>query len=123
MVPVADHVARFALNIVRSTRVRSGEDGIQPIVSDYLSWGAGPRASQFLVLAAKAKAILEGSNHVMPDHIRAVALPVLRHRIITNFNAEADGVSSDDIINELLVSVPVDDASPGDEHRLNTVVK
>ena len=123
MVPVADHVARFALNIVRSTRIRSGEEGLLPIVKDYLSWGAGPRASQFLVLAAKAKAILEGSNHVMPQHIKSVALPVLRHRIITNFNAEADGISTDDIINELLVSVPVDDSSPGDEHRLNTVVK
>ena len=123
MVPVADHVARFALNIVRATRIRSGNEGLPAIVRDYLSWGAGPRASQFLVLAAKAKAILEGSSHVMPDHVRAVALPVLRHRIITNFNAEADGVSSDDIINELLVSVPVDDSSPGDERRLNTVVK
>ena len=123
MVPVADHVARFALNIVRSTRIRSEDNDIHPIVRDYLSWGAGPRASQFLVLAGKAKAILSGSNHVMPEHIRAVALPVLRHRIITNFNAEADGITSDDIVNELLSSVRVDDSSPGDEHRLNTVVK
>ena len=122
-VPVADHVARFALNLVRSTRIRSEEQDLPAIVRDYLNWGAGPRASQFLVLAAKAKAILDGSGHLMPDHIRAVALPILRHRIITNFNAEADGVTSDDIINELLKTIPVDDVSPGDDRRMNTVVK
>ena len=74
-------------------------------------------------MAAKAKAILDGETHVMPEHIQAVALPVLRHRIITNFNAEADGVTSDDIINELLKTIPVDDVSPGDDRRMNTVVK
>ena len=122
-VPVADHVARFALNIVRSTRIRSDQQALPAIVRDYLDWGAGPRASQFLVLAAKAKAILGGSGHVMPDHIRSVALPVLRHRIITNFNAEADGVTSDDIINELLKTIPVDDSSPEDDRRMNAVLK
>ncbi len=73
-----------------------------------MSWGAGPRASQYLVLAAKARAILAGSTHVMPEHVRAVALPVMRHRIITNFNAEADGVTTDDIVRSLLEEIPVD---------------
>ena len=72
-VPVADHVARYALRIVRSTRVRSDENDIPRMVRDYLSWGAGPRAGQSLIMAAKAKAILDGETHVMPEHIQAVA--------------------------------------------------
>ena len=121
-VPVADHVVAYALRLVRATRVRSDEPGLPEIVRDYLSWGAGPRASQFLVLAAKAKAILDGATHVMPSHIQSIALPVLRHRIITNFNAEADGVHTDDIINSLLESVPLDDPSPSEAKRIDSVV-
>ena len=78
-VPVADHVVEYALRLVRATRVRSDSADIPKIVKDYLSWGAGPRASQFLILAAKAKAILNGASHVMPSHIQAIVLPVLRH--------------------------------------------
>ena len=103
-VPVADHVAAYAVRLARSSRIR---DIANPpkIVADYVSWGAGPRASQFLVMAAKAKALLEGEHHVTPDHIRQVAHPVLRHRILLNFNAEADGIGTDDVINELLDEV------------------
>ena len=108
--PVPDHVISYALRIVRATR---GSDASAPsMVKDYLSWGAGPRASQFLVLAAKAKALLEGDQHVMVHHIRSVALPVLRHRIVTNFNAQADRVTSDDVIASLLESVPVESTDP-----------
>ena len=121
-VPVADHVAHYALRLVRATRVRDETVDVPTIVRDYLSWGAGPRASQFLVIAAKAKAILEGATHVMPDHIRAIALPVLRHRIITNFNAEADGVGSDDVIESLLESVALDAPDPSDQKRIDSVV-
>ena len=78
-------------------------------VRDYVSWGAGPRASQYLVLAAKARAVLHGGYHVSTDDIRAVAGPVLRHRIITNFNAEAEGLKPDDIVERLIKSVPVDE--------------
>ena len=106
-VPIADHVAAYAVRLARSSRIRDTENPPQ-IVSDYVSWGAGPRASQFLVLAAKAHAILHGENHVTPAHIQAVALPVLRHRILLNFNAEADGVRPDDVIKALLQEVPLD---------------
>ena len=121
-VPVADHVVRYALRIVRSTRVRSDENNIPPMVRDYLSWGAGPRAGQSLIMAAKAKAILDGKTHVMPEHIQAVALPVLRHRIITNFNAEADGVQSDNVILELLGTVPVEDQSDSDAGKVDSAI-
>jgi MoxR-like ATPase len=121
-VPIADHVAQYALRLVRATRVRSEESDIPQIVRDYLSWGAGPRASQFLVIAAKAKAILGGSTHVMPSHIQSIALPVLRHRIITNFNAEADGVRTDDVIKSLLETTPLDASGPRDTKSLDSVV-
>ena len=121
-VPVADHVASYALRLVRATRVRDEVDEPPKFVKDYLSWGAGPRASQFLVVAAKAKAILGGSSHVMPSHIQSVALPVLRHRIITNFNAEADGVRTDDVINSLIEMVPVDAPDASDDKRLDSVM-
>jgi MoxR-like ATPase len=121
-IPVADHVIRYALRIVRATRVR--DDGERPkIVRDYLSWGAGPRASQFLVLAAKAKAMLAGSTHVMPEHVQAVALPVMRHRIIVNFNAEADGVTTDAVVRTLLEQIPVDRTDPATERDLDSVLR
>ena len=74
-------------------------------VRDYVSWGAGPRASQYLVLGAKARAVLYGRFYASVDDVRAVALPVLRHRIVTNFNAEAEGIKSDDIIRRLIDTV------------------
>ncbi len=121
-VPVADHVVRYALRLTRATRIR--EESEKPeVVRNYVAWGAGPRASQYLILAAKAKAILGGSSHVMPEHVRAVALPVLRHRIITNFNAEADGVTTDDIIRALLDSIPVDSADPSSVKQMDAVMR
>ncbi|MBL9120801.1 MAG: MoxR family ATPase [Phycisphaerae bacterium] len=121
-IPVADHVIRYALRLVRATRVR--EPGELPkIVRDYLAWGAGPRASQFLVLAAKAKAMLDGATHVMPEHVRMVALPVMRHRIITNFNAEADSVTSDSVVQALLDQIPLDRADASMERQMNSVMR
>jgi MoxR-like ATPase len=122
-VPVAPHVARYALRIVRSTRVRESLDDKPDIVRDYLSWGAGPRASQFLVLAAKAKALISGTSHVTPEHIRSVALPILRHRLITNFNAEADNISTDDIVNKLLEVTPVDESDTETRTTLDSVTR
>ncbi|MCA9295165.1 MAG: MoxR family ATPase, partial [Phycisphaerales bacterium] len=120
-VPVADHVVRYALRLTRATRVR--EETEKPeIVRNYLSWGAGPRASQSLIIAAKARAILAGSSHVMPEHVQAVALPVMRHRIITNFNAEADGVTTDDIITTLLEQTPIDASDASTGKRMDTVM-
>ncbi|MHC4446243.1 MAG: AAA family ATPase [Planctomycetota bacterium] len=121
-VPVADHVVRYALRIARLTRVR--EPSPKPaVVENYVSWGAGPRASQYLVLGAKAKAILSGASHVMPEHIQAVALPVMRHRIVTNFNAEADGVTTDDIVNDLLKQVQVDGSDAATSRRMDAVMR
>jgi len=122
-VPIADHVARYALRLVRATRVRESRDDKPEIVRDYLAWGAGPRASQFLVLAAKAMALVTGSTHVTPELIRAVALPVMRHRIIANFNAEADGVSTDDVIRGLLDTIPVDESDPATRSTLDSVTR
>ncbi len=106
-VPVADHVSRYAVRLTRGTRREKGD--VPSFIKDYVSWGAGPRASQFLVLAAKARAVLNGRYHVSIDDIRSVAGPVLRHRIITNFNAEAEGLKPDDIVARLLESIPVDE--------------
>ncbi|MDG2054073.1 MAG: MoxR family ATPase [Phycisphaerales bacterium] len=111
-VPIADHVARYAVRIARSTRVRDVDDP-PAVVKNYVSWGAGPRASQFLVLAAKTRAILSGDAHVTPDHIKSIAPSVMRHRVITNFNAEADGITSDEIVATLLDEIPVE-SSVGD---------
>ncbi|MCA9234617.1 MAG: AAA family ATPase [Planctomycetales bacterium] len=98
-VPVADHVARLALQLARRTRV--GRPEAAAIAEKYVRWGAGPRASQHLVLVAKARAAMDGRFFVDEADIRAVAKPVLRHRIITNYAAEADGVTPDDIVDEL----------------------
>jgi MoxR-like ATPase len=103
-VPVADHVIRYALQFSRLTRVSEG--GVPPFVKDFVAWGAGPRASQFLVLAGKARALLKGRYHVSTEDIRAVAVPVLRHRVVTNFNAEAEGIKSDAIIRKLIDYIP-----------------
>ena len=77
-------------------------------ISDYVTWGAGPRATQFLVLGAKARAVLHGRYYVSCEDIRAVAIPVLRHRIITNFNAEAEGIKPEDIVRRLTDIIPRD---------------
>jgi len=124
--PVAEHVMRYALRLVRATRVREERDASAPrpkIVDDYVAWGAGPRASEYLVLAAKAKAVLDGASHVTPDHVRAVAHPVLRHRILTNFNAEADQVTTDAIVDGLLESIPVESSGQGERRQMDRVLK
>ncbi len=102
-VPAAEHVVRFAARLARLTRPEKrgegrGERGegvnkeAPAFIRDYVSWGAGPRASQYLILGAKARAVLHGRFHATEDDVRAVAPPVLRHRIVTNFNAEAEGI-------------------------------
>jgi MoxR-like ATPase len=103
-VPVAPHVIRYAMKLVRMTRKDEGD--VPDFVKNYVTWGAGPRASQYLIVASKARALLQGRSYVATDDIRAVALPVMRHRIITNFNAEADGVTSDQIVKRLIALLP-----------------
>ena len=99
-VPVDSHVLKYAIRLVRATR----DDSIAQ-VKQYVSWGAGPRAGQNLILGAKVRAIMNGRPLPSVEDIREIAHPVLRHRIVTNFNADADGVSTDDIIDMLLEGV------------------
>ena len=103
-VPVADHIIRYALAIVRQTRV--GTEGVPSFVNEQISWGAGPRAVQFLVLGGKARALLNGRTHVSVEDIQALSKPVLRHRMVVTFAAESDGISTDDVINRLVAETP-----------------
>jgi len=132
-VPVAPYVIRYAMKFTRLTRkgsrvatgapssattpaagggtataTRAKADEVPAFVRDYVTWGAGPRATQFLILAAKARAVLHGRYYVSCEDVRAVAAPVLRHRIITNFNAEAEGVKPDTIVQRLIDVIPRD---------------
>lgn len=104
-VPAADHVVRYAVDLVRSTR--PDDESCPDSIKKWISWGAGPRASQYLVLGAKARAVIHGRYNISCEDVRAVSKPVLRHRILTNFNAEADGIESLQIIDELLELVRV----------------
>jgi MoxR-like ATPase len=103
-VPISDHLIRYTLALVRQTRVR--EPGAADFAREQLAWGAGPRATQFLILAAKARALVRGRPHVAMEDIRALAKPVLRHRLVVNFAAESDGVTTDQIVDRLLEETP-----------------
>jgi MoxR-like ATPase len=125
-VPVAPYVIRYAMKFTRLTRkpsqalVASSQApaaagraaaaavDVPDFIRDYVTWGAGPRATQFLILAAKARAVLHGRYYVSCEDVRSVAVPVLRHRIITNFNAEAEGIKPDDIVRRLSDMIPRD---------------
>ncbi|KAA0213760.1 MAG: MoxR family ATPase [Leptolyngbya sp. PLA3] len=124
-VPVPDYVMAYALRLVRATRVTEPEGrALAPaIVRDYVAWGAGPRASEYLILAARGRALLSGSPHVTPEHIREVALPVLRHRIMTNFNAEADQVRADQIVEGLMEAIPVEGTGGRQAAQMDEVMK
>ncbi len=110
-VPVADHVYRYAMNIARSTRVSGNAKDAPDFVREWIAWGAGPRASQYLVLGGKARAILTGRFHVTTEDIQSCALPVLRHRLVTNFNAESQGITTDAIIKKLLETIQPTEAA------------
>jgi MoxR-like ATPase len=103
-VPVADEVARYAVKLAGASR--PGRAGSPPFVNDWVRWGAGLRAAQFLVLGAKARALLGGRFHVAPDDIRALLLPVLRHRVLLSYRAEADGITVDNLVGRLIEVVP-----------------
>jgi MoxR-like ATPase len=119
-VPVADHVIEYAIRLTRMTRPTLPE--APKFVQDWVSWGAGPRATQYLVLGGKARAILEGRYAVATDDIRAVAHPVLRHRIITNFSAEAEGITPDSIVDKLLAEAPTQETEAFKDGRLPKVL-
>jgi MoxR-like ATPase len=104
-VPVPESVARYAVNFVRSSR--PGQNGSYDFVKEWINWGASLRASQYLVLGGKARALLNGRFNVSIEDIQALAYPVLRHRILTNFHAESQKITRDEIIRRLLEKVPV----------------
>ena len=103
-VVVADHVFSYVADLVRATRPK--EVGVPKWIPELVSWGAGPRACQFLILGGKARAILNGRVHVTTEDIKAVAPPVLRHRILTTFHADSDGITPDDVVKRLLETIP-----------------
>jgi MoxR-like ATPase len=103
-VPVTDHVIHYTLALVRQTRV--SQKNCPRFIKDWLSWGAGPRAVQNLIIGAKARALLYGRSHVQTEDIQSLALPVLRHRILTNFTAASEGVTTDVVVEKLLRETP-----------------
>jgi MoxR-like ATPase len=120
-VPIADHVIQYAMRLVRATRV--SEADVPDFVRDYVSWGAGPRACQYLVLGGKARAVLHGRFHVSTDDVQAVAKPVLRHRIITNFNADAEQVTADVLVDRLIAHIPAKEGAIVADARTSKVLK
>jgi MoxR-like ATPase len=99
-VPVPDHVVKYAVDLARATRPK--EPGALDFVSRNISWGAGPRASQYLVVGAKARAVLAGRFAASVDDVRALARPVLRHRVLPNFTAESEGLTSVKLVDQIL---------------------
>jgi len=106
-VPVSDHVLEYVTDLVRATRPDSEE--APQFIKDWVEWGAGPRAAQYLVLGAKARALMHGRTNVSCSDVRALAHPVLRHRVITSFNADSEGVSVEGVIDRLLENIPEPD--------------
>src|SRR5207245_8853869 len=107
-VPVADHVMKYAMSLSRATRVSEG--GVPDFIKEWVHWGAGPRASQYLIIGAKPHAVLQGRYYVTIQDVKAIAHPVMRHRVVTNFTAEAEGVTPDKIVDKLLEVIPAKEA-------------
>jgi MoxR-like ATPase len=103
-IPVADHVFEYAASLVRATR--PDEPEAPEFVKKFMAWGAGPRASLNLILAGKSRAALRGRCHVSIEDIQAVCVPILRHRVIPNFAARSEGMTSDSLVNRLLKEIP-----------------
>ena len=120
-VPISEHVIKYAMQFSRLTRLNNPQ--APDFIKQYLAWGAGPRASQFLILGAKARAVLQGRYYASGEDVRAVAHPVLRHRIIPNFSAEAEGITSDVIIDKLIDLIPRAEAESLADKRLPNVMK
>ncbi len=120
-VPIADSVMKYAMNIVRKTRVDTPD--APDFVKEWVSWGAGPRATKYLILGGKARAMLHGRPYVASEDIQAVAHSVLRHRVITNFSAEAEDVTTDDITSRLLESVSPVSREKARNERISEVLR
>ena len=118
-VPATDHVVEYALALVRQTRV--DQPGAPDFVNEWLSWGAGPRAVQYLLLGGKARALLNGRSHVSTEDVAALAAPVLRHRIVTNFSAESEGITSDRVVERLVQETPSKEGELTSDPRLHKI--
>src|SRR4051812_7195999 len=118
-VPVTDHVIHYCLALVRQTRV--GEPGTPKFVREWLSWGAGPRAVQNLILGGKARALLYGRSHVTTEDIKALSYAVLRHRILTNFTAASEGVTTDVVVKRILEETPDKDGDLTKDERFKKI--
>ena len=121
-VPVAPHVIHYAMKLVRKTRVHQVE-GIPQFIKDYVSWGAGPRACQYLVLGARAYAVLQGRYYASTSDVQRVAHAVLRHRVITNFNADSEGMTSDKIVDKLIEDTPATEEALTNDAKLEKTFK
>ncbi len=119
-VPISDSLVRYTLALVRQTRV--GETGIPSFVAEHVAWGAGPRAVQFLILGAKARALLRGRPYVALEDLQALAKPVLRHRLVMNFTAESEGTTADTIVEQLLATTPTRDDELSRDARFKAIL-
>jgi len=119
-VPISDWLVRYTLALVRQTRVR--EAGIPDFVAEHVAWGAGPRAVQFLILGAKARALLHGRPYVALEDIQALAKPVLRHRLVMNFTAESEDITADAIVDYLLRTTPTRDDQLTSDARFKAIL-
>lgn len=120
-VPIADVVMKYAVALARQTRVHTGK--VPEFIKEWLSWGAGPRAPQYLIIGAKARAVIQGRYYVSIDDIKAVAHPVMRHRIITNFSAEAEGITTDKIIDKLIEITPTTESELLKDENLPKILR
>ena len=118
-VPISDHLVRYALCLVRQTRV--DQPGVPAFIRDSVAWGAGPRAVQFLILGSKARALLAGRTHVTCEDLQVLAKPVLRHRLVLSFTAESEGRTPDSIIDELLSMTPTREDELTNDARFQTI--
>lgn len=119
LVPISDNIIRYAVALVRATRV--GQDEADAYAEENLRWGAGPRAVQFLLMGAKARSLLKGRSHVALEDVQAMAKPVLRHRVLVNYAAESDGINSDAVIEKLLESLPTREDQLSNDPRFQKV--
>ena len=120
-VPIGDHQINYAISFARMTRVTS--EHAPEFIKKWISWGAGPRAGQYIILGAKARAILHGRYYVTTEDIRAVLHPVLRHRIITNYSAAAEGITPDRLIDRLIDEIPDKESEKFSDGRIPKVIK
>ena len=118
-VPVTDHVLHYTLALVRQTRI--SEPGAPKFIKEWLAWGAGPRATQYLILGGKARALLKGRTHVQTEDIQELALPVLRHRILTNFTAASEGITTDKVIERIIRDTPSKEGELSKDERFKKI--